>query len=191
VDVLPVRSHNEALVYILLRPCRACGADERDLTDELTVAEGDVLAEHTSFCLRCQHIDRYTFRLPGVDPQDGESGVAFGGPEPSTIIDAGQWLAFADRTANSRPVEPDGLSLDDRADAALALRAAAEAVREVIKFIPADEDRVSYSSLWTAEGRAEFDKDPWRMSRQRMTAVADAYERAAVRMAGGRPIWSR
>jgi hypothetical protein len=189
MDVLAARSHNEAVVYVLMRECRACGAGNRDLTDEFGTAEGATLTEYTAFCRDCTHIDTYTFRLPESDPQNAVADVAFGGDEPSSIIDAGEWLAFADRTANGGPVEPTGLTPEQRADAALALHAAAAAVREVVKFIRPGEERVSMSALWTERGRAEFERDPWRMSRGRMGAVETAYREAAERLAGGEPIW--
>jgi hypothetical protein len=191
VDVLAARSHNEAMVYVLLHACRACGEENRDVTDEIEARDGVVHTEYTSFCRRCGNVDRYLFRLPERDPQTGEVGVAFGGSEPSTIIDAGQWLAFADRTSTSGPVEPGGLTPEERADAALAMQAAAAAVQEVVKFIEAGEERVPTSAIWTDRGRSEFDRDPWRMSRARLAVVEAAYREAAERLAAGRPIWTR
>jgi hypothetical protein len=191
MDVLAARSHNEAVVYVLMRECRACGAGNRDVTDEFGTGDGATVTEYTSFCRDCTNIDTYTFRLPESDPQNAVAEVAFGGDEPSSIIDAGEWLVFADRTANGGPVEPTGLTPQQRADAALALHAAAAAVREVVKFIRPGEERVSVSALWTERGRAEFERDPWRMSRGRMEAVETAYREAAERLAGGGPIWSR
>ncbi len=188
MDVLAARSHNEAVVYVLMRQCRACGGGSRDVTDEVGT---DSTTEYTAFCRDCTNIDTYTFRLPERDPQGAVAGVAFGGDEPSSIIDAGEWLVFADRTAGGGPVEPAGLTPQERADAALALHAAAAAVREVMKFIRPGEERVSVSALWTDRGRAEYDRDPWRMSRGRMGAVETAYREAAERLAGGRPIWSQ
>jgi len=190
MDVLGARSHNEAVVYVLLRDCRACGASNRDLTDESARRDGATVVEYTAFCRECTTIEAYAFRLPESDPQTGATDVVFGGDEPSTIIDAGEWLAFADRTAGGGPVEPAGLTPEERADAALALQSAAAAVREVVKFIRPGDDRVSVAALWTGRGRAEYDRDPWRMSRSRMAAVETAYREAAERLADGNPIWS-
>jgi len=172
-------------VYVLMRDCRACGSRNRDVTDEFEARDGAAVTEYTSFCRDCTNIDRYVFRLPGTDPQAAATGVAFGDDEPSTIVDAGEWLVFADRTATGGPVDPDGLTGQQRADAALAMQAAAAAVREVVKFIRPGEQRVSVSALWTERGRAEYARDPWRMSHERMAAVEAAYREAAERLADG------
>jgi hypothetical protein len=190
MDVLAARSHNEAVVYVLMRDCRACGSRNRDVTDEFEARDGAMVTEYTAFCRDCTNIDLFVFRLPETDPQTTVSAVAFGGDEPSAIVDAGEWLIFADRTATNGPVEPAGLTPEERADAALALQAAAAAVREVVKFIAPGEERVSFSALWTECGRAEYARDPWRMSRERMAAVEAAYREAAERLADGRSIWS-
>jgi hypothetical protein len=188
--VLAARSHNEAVVYVLMRDCRACGSRNRDVTDEFEARDGAVVTEYTAFCRDCTSIDRYAFRLPETDPRTSVTGVAFGGDEPSMIVDAGEWLIFADRTATSGPVEPAGLTPEERADAALALQSAAAAAGEVVKFIRPGEERVSVSALWTDRGRAEYARDPWRMSRERMAAVEAAYRAAAERLADGNP-WSQ
>jgi hypothetical protein len=190
VDVLVARSHNEAMVYVLLRECRACGETERDVTDVLHARDGEVVAEYTSYCRRCGNLDVYAFRLPERDPQAGGAGVVFGGERPSTIIDAGQWLYFADRTARSGPVEPAGLTPEQRLDAALAMESAAAAVREVVKFIPWGDERVPPAAIWTDRGRAEVARDPLRLRRDRMAVLEAAYRDCAVRLAGGGQ-WSR
>lgn len=189
MNVLAARSHNEAVLYVLLRDCVACHRDNRDITDELDVTHGVPVAEYTAFCRECGNVDVYAFELPGTDPQAGEQGVVFGGPEPSGIIDAGEWLAFADRTAAGRPGEPAGLTDRERSDGALAFQSAAAAVREAAKFIEPGAHRLPRSALRTDRGRELFDRDPWRFSPPRLAAVERAYREVAERLAGGRPIW--
>jgi hypothetical protein len=178
------------MTFVLLRDCGGCHSRNRDVTDDLDIRDGDAIAEYTAFCRSCTHIDVYTFRLPDSDPQGGEAGVVFGGAEPSGIIDAGEWLAFAHTTSAGGPVEPAGLTDRERAAAALAMEAAAAAVREVVKFIEPGEERLPRSAVWTDRGRAEFDRDPWRFSRARLAVIEKAYRDAAGRLAGGRPIWT-
>lgn len=191
MTVLAARSHNEAMMFVLLRDCRGCGGGNRELTDELQVDETgtETFAEYTAFCRDCGNIDVYRLRLPAGDPQAGERGVVFGGPEPSGIIDAGEWIALAHRTAAGSPAEPAGLADQDRADAALAMQTAAAAVREAVKFIGPGRERLPRSAMWTEAGRAEFDRDPWRFSRPRLAIVEQAYREAAERLAGDLPIW--
>ncbi len=176
-------------MFVLLRECRACGGGNRELTDELDVGDGEASTEYTAFCRDCGNIDAYRLRLPDADPQSGEAGVVFGGPEPSGIIDAGEWLALARRTSEGSPVEPAGLTDRERADAALALHTAAAAVREVVKFIEPGRERLPLSAMWTDAGREEFDRGPWRFSRPRLAVIERSYREAAERLADGRPMW--
>jgi hypothetical protein len=189
MNVLAARSHNEAAVFVLLRDCRACGKGNRDLTDTLEVTDDGVFAEHTAFCRECTNIDVYRFALPKTDPQAGVRGVVFGGPKPSSLLDAGEWLVLSNNLAEGAPSEPDGLTDQQRSDAAMAVQTAAAAVREVVKFIEAGRERLAYSALWTDAGREEFDRDPWRFSRPRLAVIEKAYLDVAERLAGGRPIW--
>jgi hypothetical protein len=189
VTVLPARSHNEAMMFAMLRECRACGSTDRDITDEFEVTDDGSFAEYTAFCRDCTNIDVYRFALPETDPQSGEQGVVFGGPEPSAIIDAGEWLVLSNNLAQGTPSEPDGMTDQERSDAALAVQTAAAAVREVVKFIEPGRERLPYSALWTDVGRKEFDRDPWRFSRPRLAVIERAYLDVAERLAGGRPIW--
>lgn len=177
-------------MFVLLRDCRACDSGNRELTDELDVGDTtEAFTGYTAFCRDCGNVDVYRLRLPGTDPQDGEAGVVFGGPEPSGIIDAGEWLALARRTSAGTAVEPAGLTDRERADAALAMHTAAAAVREVVKFIEPGRDRLPYSAMWTDTGRQEFDREPLRFSRPRLAVLERSYREVAERLAGGRPTW--
>lgn len=187
VNVLAVRSHTEIMVYMLLNDCRACHSGNRDVTDELDARDGAVFATYTAFCRDCGNVDVHPFRLPDHDPQGDDPDVVFGGAEPSTVIDAGGWLRFARQTAVSGPTEPDGLGAPERASAALVMRAAAAAVREVVKFIEPGVERLPRSAMWTDRGRTEFDRDPWQFSRARLAVIENAYRESAERLAGGQP----
>jgi hypothetical protein len=189
--VLGARSHNEAMVYVVLRDCGACGEQIRDITDELSVHDGRVRTEYTALCQRCGSPDTYVFDLPERDPQSGEPGVIYGGADASKILDAGEWLGFADRLAAGGPVAPAGLTPQEREAAASSMAAAAAAVREALKFIPPGADTVPLTAIWTDRGREEFGREPGRMRRARMEVLAAAYQESADRLAGGGPIEPR
>jgi hypothetical protein len=110
--------------------------------------------------------------------------VVYGGAEPSTALDAGEWLAAADRIATGGPVEPEALSPPERASAAYAMAGAAAAVAEVLKFIPDGADAVPLEAIWTERGQAEFARDPWRMRRARLEVLEAAYRASAARLDG-------
>lgn len=179
--VLDARSHNEAMLYVVLRACRTCGERARDITDEIDVRDGAVHTEYAAVCRRCGDTHRYVFRLPERDPQAGVDEVVYGGSEPSKIIDAGEWLGVADRLA-AGGFGPAGPQPSDRGNRALALAAAA-AVDEVLKFIPVGADRVPLNATWTDEGKEQFARDPGRMRRARMEVLAGVYRSGAARRA--------
>jgi hypothetical protein len=185
MGVLDVRSHNEAMLFVILRDCEACGALARDITDELRVDDGTLLSEYTCVCRECGNIDSFEFRLPEHDPQAGRGGVVYGGDDPSTIIDAGEWLDAAERIASGGPAEPDGI---EREAAALAMTGAAAAVHEVLKFIPPGADRVPPTAIWTERGQERFARDPLRMRRAGLEVLEKVYRESAERLAGeGQP----
>jgi hypothetical protein len=176
--VLGARSHNEAMVYVMLRDCGACGEQIRDITDELSVHDGRVRTQYTAACQRCGSLDTYVFDLAERDPQSGEPGVVYGGADPSAILDAGDWLGFADRLATGGPVEPAGLTPDEREAAALSMTVAAAAVREVLKVIPPGTDTVPLTAVGMDRGWEEFGREPGQMRRSRMEVLAAAYQEA-------------
>jgi hypothetical protein len=86
-------------------------------------------------------------------------------PEPSRLIDAGQWyLLFVLRLAVAREAQvqqgPNGpfdlLGLGRMIDGFDYGRAALD---EVLKFIPAGQDRVPESALWTDQGRWAYEEE--------------------------------
>jgi hypothetical protein len=182
MGVLDARSHNEAMLVVVLRECSACGEQIRDITDEVLAGATAVLTRYRAVCQRCRNVDGYEFRLPADDPQAGHDGVVYGGAEPSTVLDAGEWLEAADRIATGGPVEPGALSPLERAGAAYAMAGAAAAVGEVLKFIPSGADAVPLQAIWTERGQAQFARDPWRMRRARLEALEAAYRSSAVRL---------
>ena len=87
----------------------------------------------------------------------------FGGARPSSILDAGQFLAIADAHSKVMPATAHHL---DRAIAALA---------EVIKLIPEGADRVPAESVTSPQGRAIYEREPGRFRRARLEAVLGVY----------------
>jgi hypothetical protein len=157
------RTNAEAHLYMDLRPCDACG--HRGFTGDsaMVFVDGELCSRYTGVCPRCGTERAFTFRLPEEIRLPLERDIVFGGPEPSELLDPGEWLTVADLAAG-RP-DPD--------DEDLALAAAA--IDEVLKFVPAGAEEVPPQALRTEDGREVYEREPGRFRRVRLEAVASTY----------------
>lgn len=169
---LPVmRTRDEALLYLDLTPC-ACGSVETPW-DSAVVGVGDDLAvAYVGVCADCGAEREHVFGLPERETAP-DGWPTFGGPEPSQLIDAGEWLWVADHVASSVPPDPE--------EGARALSMARAAVEEVLKFVPEGWDRVPEQAFWTDRGSRMHTAEPGRFRVERLLVVRDTYREAEVR----------
>jgi hypothetical protein len=182
--VLPLaRTNAEAHLYMDLHPC-ACGEIRFPrVSSVITTPEGDLASRYSGVCPQDGAEREFTFRLPErIMPPPPDGMVTYGGPEPSELIDPGEWLSVADAYARSVPADTASLAADGLATARSMLVHAAAAVDEVLKFIPADTDRVPEEAFVTDRGRAAFAKEPGRFRRPRLEAVRDTYRSIAAQL---------
>ncbi|MFD7159919.1 hypothetical protein ACFV9C_35355 [Kribbella sp. NPDC059898] len=165
-----VRTRDEAHLYLELHSCPDCGTDEAPWQQALVDVDGELSISYSAVCPGCGAEREYLFGVP-----DRETPVrgwpTFGGPEPSDVIDAGQWLEVAERLVAAVPT--------DRTEAGRALAIARAAVAEVIKFVPEGLDAVPDEEFWTVEGRANRETDPGRFRLQRLLLTRDRYAELA------------
>ena len=159
------RTSTEVTLYLDLNPCPDCGSDQADWQDQF-----DTVLTYTGECAGCGAHREYYFSPPQHGMGDAVSTIgSFGGLEASELIDAGQWLAVADRIAGQ-------VAAGDRSEAALAVMAIAQqAVEEVVKFIPPSQDAVPDEAFWTDAGRAVRELDPGRFRLDRLLVIRDSY----------------
>ncbi|GAA2832128.1 hypothetical protein [Kribbella solani] len=161
------RTRDEAQLYLELHPCPDCGSDEADWEQSLVRVNGELHSQYAAVCPGCSAEREYLFGLPEHEtPVHG--WPTFGGPEPSEILDAGQWLDVADRAASDVPTDP--------AEAGKVLAVAYAAVVEVIKFVPAGRDAVPEDEFWTPEGQAVLAAEPGRFRLERLLIARDTYQ---------------
>jgi hypothetical protein len=186
--VLPVaRTNAEAHLYMDLHPC-ACGEIRFPRTSSVvTTPDGVLASRYAGTCPQDGAEREFLFRVPEripAPPQDGV--VVYGGPEPSELIDPGEWLSVADAHARSVPADTAALAADGGAAARAAARAmlvhAVAAVEEVLKFIPAGADRVPEEAFVTDRGRAAYNREPGRFRRPRLEAARDTYRSIAAQL---------
>jgi hypothetical protein len=162
------RTRDEALLYLDLHPCGKCGSTDIAWESALVPADGGLGRSYFGTCEGCSMEREYRFRVPEkpIPPVPG-SPVVFGGPEPSQLLDAGEWMWVADLVAGDVPEEP--------AEAARALAIATAAFDEILKFVPAGAGEVPVSAFWSKRGRRVRAEEPGRFDRERLMIVRDTY----------------
>ncbi|MEV7803918.1 hypothetical protein AB0O28_13300 [Microbispora sp. NPDC088329] len=161
------RSRDEAHLYLDLNPC-ACGSADTDWDSGLVSVEGEPVTCYEGRCAACGAEREHLFGLP--EREVTPSGFpAFGGTEPSELLDPGEWLWVADLTAGNVPEggERQALSI------------ARAAVEEVIKFVPPGQDEVPEDAFWSERGRAVRAAEPGRFRLDRLLVVRDTYRELA------------
>jgi hypothetical protein len=165
------RSLAEARLYMDRVPCVRC-ARRGFVEPSRLVEHGEELAVAShGYCPGCGAERAFEILLAEARVPPG----AWGNDEPSTLLDAGDWMAIAEEHASAVPAEVTGLDAAGRAQAATCLATALAALDEVLKFIPAKVERVDKEALFGASGRDVYLADPGRFSRVRIAAVADAW----------------
>jgi hypothetical protein len=163
------RTRDEAQLYLDLHPCERCGSDDVAWESALVSVDGALARSYFGRCPGCGAEREFVFRLPDVrTPKNATDLVFFGGPEPSELLDPGEWLWVADLTAANVPVD-DGLA------ARRALATAAAAMDEVLKFVPPGADHVPVTAFRSERGQRLRDQEPGRFRRERLTIVRDSY----------------
>lgn len=152
-----------------LRPCEGCGERGFSGRSATVLVAGELCSQYTGACRRCGQAREFTFRLPEEIRLPLERDVTFGGPEPSELLDPGEWLLVADLTAGGAADDSD-------------LMVAAAATEEALKFIPEGADRVPSEAIRSADGQQVYAQDPGRFSRRRLAAVAAAYREQAAKL---------
>ncbi|MFC7528579.1 hypothetical protein [Actinoplanes sp. GCM10030250] len=169
---LATRSSEESRLYLELQTCPQCGAPALEVTAHwLADEDGALLSCYESRCEQCATTADFEFTVAGEPPAPPQ----FGGPEPSQLIDAGQFLTVARDLAAAVPADPARCPADERADAREAMVIAVAALSEVRKFLPADAHEVPQSAFFTPSGRAVYSADPAQFTRRRLTALDNGY----------------
>lgn len=143
---------------------------ETDWESGVVSVDGVLALRYAGVCQGCGETREHLFSLPAREVMP-EGWPTFGGPEPSELIDAGEWMWISDLTASNVPAEEE--------DARAALSMAEKAVEEVLKFIPDGEDDVPLRAFWSERGQQVRDAEPGRFRRERLEVVRDTYRELA------------
>jgi hypothetical protein len=190
MTAIHAQTQAEASAYISLATSE-CTDSGSTVDETISYSEdgNEWVAHHDLKCLDCGLEWHFDVTVdPEPDRVDGAPEQYRYDPEPSRLIDAGQWyLMFVGGLAMAREVQerqgPNGpfdlLELERMIDGFDSGRAALD---EVLKFIPAGQDRVPDSAVWTDQGRwaygeesAQFTRDRLEDMRGQMAAANDIY----------------
>ncbi|MCO5968733.1 hypothetical protein [Actinoallomurus soli] len=174
------RTRDEAHLYLDLHPCEVCGSVETTWRHGIVLAEGTPVGRYAGTCAGCGNAREHLFGLPEHEVVP-VGYPTFGGPEPSRLLDAGEWLWVADLTSRNAPA-------DDPAEERRALAIAVAAVDEIVKFLGPGDEAVPERAFWSRRGRRERDAEPARFTRDRLRALREDYrDRLSGHRAGDAP----
>ncbi len=173
---LHARSSEEADLYVDLE-CEMAGQVPVERKRKKRERRGKPFMLYEARCQSGKLLE-FEFEIGGLpDPKPGlRRTVSYGGAQPSLIIDAGEWMLVSNRMAEAAPKSVSGLSERKRREAASQVEDAIAALDEVVKFIPAKDDAVSSSSLFSPRGKTYFNKDIRRFRRQALADQRTALE---------------
>lgn len=172
--ILPVsRTTAEAHLYLELHGCE-CGEPAFAPESAIVVlADGDLGQRYSGTCPGCGAEREFVFRLPQEPTLPSSSGFAFGGAQPSELIDPGEWLLVADSYAKQAPGAVGEITGEQAQRAAVLLERAVAALDEVLKFVPDAADEVPPVAFFTVRGRDLHRRTPGRFRRDRLVAVRE------------------
>lgn len=154
------RTNAEAHLYMDRTPC-ACG-ETRFARQSAVVQRGDELcSKYTGACAKCGAAREFVFRIPEQILMPVPGTVRFGADDASELLDPGEWLEVADLHAKR----------STRDDLAIAIAA----MEEILKFVPAGEERVPERAFTSDRGRAVLAKEPGRFRKARLDVVLATY----------------
>ena len=152
-----------------LHPCE-CGVPSFEQRHWLEERGDDLLAIYEGPCRGCKKTRHFELTLIDDLPP---APPAFGGPEPSQLIDPGEFLAAAERTASHVPDDAPTRPPHERVQHKRELGVAIAALEEVLKFIPAGKERVPPECFNGT--RPIYDADPTRFDRHRIEKQIAGY----------------
>ena len=152
----------EAELFVELHPCDCGQGTEPDFS--LVKRDGQLIAIYEGGCPGCDQERRFEFLIP----ERTTRGAAYGGAEPSSIIDAGEFLWYSDRAAERAQLPSVAIDETDLARARSALEVALAALDEVGKFLPPGADILPREAIPSELGKAVYDANPDRFERERL-----------------------
>jgi hypothetical protein len=159
--MLIARSSQEAHLYMDLHPC-VCGETDFERQHRLENHDGNSVSVYEGTCPQCSRIRTFEFRMSTEHPP---APPAFGGAEPSRIIDPGEFLWMGDRISTQAAHRLLNTPHSEHRDVRPAVAYGLALFEEVAKFLPKGEDRIPEELFTSERGQATYERDPSRFTR--------------------------
>ncbi|MEU9310146.1 hypothetical protein [Streptomyces sp. NPDC048256] len=159
--MLRARSSLEAHLYMDLHPCE-CGSSDFVRRHRLEQRGDGILAVYEGPCTQCGRNRNFAFLMADEIPPPPP---AFGGPEPSEIIDPGEFAEVASDVSRRAGLEILNTPESEHHRHRGAMAYAVAAIEEVLKFIPPGQDAVPASAFTSEVGKARYERDRGKFDR--------------------------
>ncbi|MEU9702684.1 hypothetical protein [Streptomyces sp. NPDC047981] len=155
--MLTARSSFEAHLYMDLHRCAECGSGYFDRQHRLEQHGDDIVAVYEGACRQCGTVRRFDFRMAEEIPPPPP---AFGGAQPSQIIDPGEFEKVAGRIAESAGVQLLNSPKSEHYKLRDAVAYTVAAYEEMLKFLPPGGDSIPAAAFTSEVGKARYQADP-------------------------------
>jgi hypothetical protein len=144
-----------------LHPC-TCGSGDFERRHRLEQHGDDLVAVYEGVCRQCGEKRRFAFRMAKEIPPPPP---AFGGAEPSQIIDPGEFAEIAFRVSRSAGLQLLNTPESEHYKLRDAVAYGVAAFEEILKFIPPGQDAVPADAFTSDMGRARYRREPGKFDR--------------------------
>lgn len=168
----PLTAHSvaEAYLYLMATPCRSCGKGplRADEPHRAVPQDGGAILSVSVRCGACDGVQSYAFGVGSAQAVADEATLfeVNPTPEPSHILDVGQWVMLYHLHVESARQEVD------RAEARGMRLRAAQCLQEALKFYEdPHNDLPPPEALFCEATRERFREHPENFSRQRILSL--------------------
>ncbi|MFD5885842.1 hypothetical protein ACFWHQ_07655 [Streptomyces sp. NPDC060334] len=151
-----------------------CGSSDFDRRHRLELRGDDLVAVYEGVCRQCGRSRRLEFRMAEETPPPAP---AFGGAEPSRIIDPGEFADVGYRVSRSAGLELLNRPKSEHHRYRAAMAYALAAFEEVLKFVPPGQDAIPADAFTSEAGRARYRKGPGAFDRDLIEMDIDSTRR--------------
>ncbi|MDX2393767.1 hypothetical protein NJL88_27635 [Streptomyces sp. DK15] len=151
-----------------------CGSFDFDRQHRLELRGNDFVAVYEGVCRRCGLIRHFEFRMAEEIPPPAP---AFGDPEPSRIIDPGEFADVGYRMSGSAGLELLNRPKSEHHKYRAAMAYALAAFEEVFKFVPPDQDAIPADAFTSEAGKTRYRNRPGKFRRTLIQMHIDSARR--------------